>query len=44
MRRKDFVWTNMKNEVAEYLARTIECQQVKAEHQHPSGFFHNKVT
>ena len=27
----------MKKEVAEYLARCIECQQVKAEHQHPSG-------
>ena len=27
----------MKNEVAEFLARCIECQQVKAEHQHPTG-------
>ena len=27
----------MKNEVAEYIARCIECQQVKAEHRHPTG-------
>ena len=27
----------MKNEVVEFLARCIECQQVKAEHQHPVG-------
>ena len=30
----------MKNEVAEFLARNIECQQVKAEHQHPTGMLH----
>ena len=27
----------MKTEVAEYIARCIECQQVKAEHRHPAG-------
>ena len=27
----------MKSEVAEYIARCLECQQVKAEHQHPAG-------
>ena len=27
----------MKNKVAEFLARFIECQQVKAENQHPTG-------
>ena len=27
----------MKKEVVEYLARCLECQQVKAEHQHPTG-------
>ena len=27
----------MKNEVAEFLARCIECQQVKVEHQYPAG-------
>ena len=28
----------MKIEVAEYIARCLECQQVKTEHQHPTGF------
>ena len=27
----------MKNEVAEFLARCFECQEVKVEHQHPAG-------
>ena len=27
----------MKNELAEYIATCFECQQVKAEHQHPAG-------
>ena len=27
----------MKNEVAEFLSRCIECQQVKVEHQHQAG-------
>lgn len=27
----------MKNNVAEYLERCLECQQIKAEHQHPAG-------
>jgi len=35
--RKDFFWPNMKNEVAEFLARCMECQQVKVEHQHPAA-------
>ena len=37
MIRKDLFWPNMKKEVAEYLARCIEFQQVKEEHQHPFG-------
>ena len=36
MLRKGYFWPNMKNEVVEFLARCIECQQVKAGHQHPS--------
>ena len=35
--RKDYFWLNMKNEVAEFLARRMKCQQVKAEHRHPMG-------
>jgi hypothetical protein len=27
----------MKDETIEYLARILECQQVKVEHQHPVG-------
>jgi hypothetical protein len=35
MLRKEFYWPNMKGEIVEYLAKCIECQQVKVEHQHP---------
>ena len=35
MIRNDLFWTNMKKEVAEYLALYLECQQVKEENQHP---------
>ena len=34
---KEYFWPNMKNEVSEYIARCIEGQQVKVEHQHPVG-------
>ena len=37
MLRKDYFWPNMKNELAEYIARCFEYQQVKSEHQHPAG-------
>ena len=37
MLRKDYFWPNMKNELAEYIVRCFECQQVKTEHQHPAG-------
>jgi hypothetical protein len=32
-----FYWPNMKGETTEYLARCQYCQQVKAEHQHPTS-------
>eukprot|EP00253_Pinus_taeda_P005724 PITA_05724 len=35
--RKEYYWPGMKKHVAEYLARCLECQQIKAEHQHPAG-------
>eukprot|EP00253_Pinus_taeda_P032926 PITA_32926 len=35
--RKEYYWPKMKQEVAEYLARCLECQQIKAEHMHPAG-------
>ena len=33
MLRKDYFWSNMKNELT-YIAKCFECQQVKDEHQH----------
>ncbi|KAK9029043.1 hypothetical protein V6N11_026169 [Hibiscus sabdariffa] len=30
-------WTGMKKDISDYVARCLTCQQVKAEHQHPSG-------
>ena len=35
--RKDYFWPRMKKQVIEYLARCLECQHIKAEHQHPAG-------
>ena len=40
MLRKEYFWPNMIIEVAEYIARCLECQQVKTEHQHPAGLLH----
>ena len=37
MLRKEYLWPNMKKKVVEFIARCIECQQVKVEHQHPAG-------
>eukprot|EP00253_Pinus_taeda_P026320 PITA_26320 len=34
--QKEYYWPGMKRDVAEYLARCLECQQIKAEHQHPA--------
>jgi len=34
---KEYYWLGMQKDVAEYLARCLECQQIKAEHQHPVG-------
>ena len=35
--RKEYYWPRMKKNIAEYLARCLECQQIKAEHLHPAG-------
>ena len=37
MLRKKYFWPNMKTELAEYIARCFECQQMKTEHQHLAG-------
>ncbi|CAN6447751.1 unnamed protein product [Victoria cruziana] len=35
--KKFFWWPGMKKDVAEYVARCLVCQQIKAEHQKPGG-------
>ena len=35
--RRNFFWSGMKKDVADYIARCMECQKVKAEHRHPTG-------
>jgi hypothetical protein len=34
--RKQFYWHGLKRDIADYLAKCIECQQLKAEHRHPA--------
>jgi hypothetical protein len=36
--KKTFWWTNMKREIAKFVAECDTCQRVKAEHQKPAGF------
>ena len=35
--KRNFWWPNMKWEIVKFVARCLECQQVKAEHRHPAG-------
>jgi hypothetical protein len=35
--KRNYWWSGMKRDIAEYVARCLECQQVKAEHQRPAG-------
>ena len=35
--RQHYWWPGMKKDVAEFVVRCLTCQQVKAEHQAPSG-------
>jgi hypothetical protein len=32
-----FYWPRMKKDIVDYLAKCLECQQVKVEHRHPTG-------
>ena len=34
---RQFWWPGMKKDVAEFVARCLTCQQVKAEHKRPGG-------
>jgi hypothetical protein len=36
--KSHYFWSGLKKEIVEYIARCIECQRVKAEHRHPTGF------
>ena len=35
--KRKYCWNNMKREIAQYVSKCLTCQQVKAEHQKPSG-------
>jgi sulfur transfer complex TusBCD TusB component (DsrH family) len=35
--KSHYFWSGMKREIAEYIARCMECQKVKAKHMHPTG-------
>jgi hypothetical protein len=35
--KSQYFWPGMKREIAEYIARCMECQKLKAEHRHPAG-------
>lgn len=35
--RQLYHWSGMKRDIADFVARCLECQRVKAEHQHPAG-------
>ena len=39
--RKQYFWLGMKKDMAEYISRCMKCQQVKVEHQHPTGLLHH---
>ena len=33
--REDYFWPGIHKNIAKYLTKCLECQQVKMEHQHP---------
>ena len=35
--RRSYWWNGMKKDIADFVARCLVCQQVKAEHQRPAG-------
>eukprot|EP00253_Pinus_taeda_P032280 PITA_32280 len=37
--KKLFFWSGMKRDIVQFVARCLECQQVKADHCHPAGLF-----
>ena len=35
--KQHYYWPGMKRDIADFVAQCLECQRVKAEHQHPAG-------
>ena len=35
--KENFWWSNMKNEIADFVSKCLTCQKVKAEHRQPGG-------
>ena len=35
--KQHYYWPGMKRDIAEFVARCLECQRVKAKHQYPAG-------
>jgi hypothetical protein len=38
--RSQYFWPGMKKEVANYIAKCLECQKMNTEHMHPIGMLH----
>jgi hypothetical protein len=36
--KSQYYWLGMKKEVVDFIAKCLECQKVKVEHRHPTGF------
>ena len=36
--KSQYYWPDMKKEVDDFIVKCLECQKVKIEHRHPSGF------
>ena len=38
--KKQYFWSRLKKDMAEYISRCMKCQQVKVEHRHLEGLLH----
>jgi hypothetical protein len=41
--RKLFFWVDMNHNIVHFIAKCLECQQVKADHHHPTGLLQPHV-